>query len=99
MKKVLAVKEWFALKKAKELNRHQYSNEIYGILKETEKAMQVVIASDSTGVYSFWCPKSQIIIEEVSDGMDETRDFSQVPRFKSYQDAVNDFNEMMENYR
>lgn len=63
MYKRLVVKDWFARKKAQEKNRTFYTNDIYAIVGETEKAVEVVCVSDSTGFNSFFCPKSCLEIE------------------------------------
>lgn len=62
--KGLLVKEWFASKVfAEKRNGCMYDNGIYAILKETEKAMYVMLGGVVHFVYT-WVPKSLIYEDE-----------------------------------
>lgn len=73
MKKVLIVNERFMANKIKErYGRMRYfTNRIYAVVAESEKAYRVVCASDATGYYEFWTPKSLVsteVMQEWEDG-------------------------------
>ena len=57
---MLRVKEWFADKKCRELKRNMSNGNVEIVLKETEKAMYVMVASETLMPITFWAPKSCI---------------------------------------
>ena len=110
MKKTsLIVKEWFASKKASELGRRVYTNDVFAILAKSEKAVKVLCASDSTGKMTFWAPKSVLDISTFDNEKNEYNelhaDASQIEEMinnmpvKTYEEAVADYNEEMSLYR
>lgn len=57
--KRLVVKDWFHEKKMNELKKDVQSTNVFAILKETEKALQVFVG-DPCLFMTYWCPKSCI---------------------------------------
>jgi hypothetical protein len=77
--KKLRVKQWMGNKIANEIGRNITMCDIFGILKETEKAIYAVIAIGCDQRKTMWIPKSAI--EEQEYGMDTYE-------FDSYEEAV-----------
>jgi hypothetical protein len=77
--KKLRVKQWMGNKIANEIGRSITMCDIFGILKETEKAIYAVIAIGCDQRKTMWIPKSAI--EEQENGMDTYE-------FDSYEEAV-----------
>lgn len=62
--KPLQVKEWFAAKKFREIrNSRLYSNALFAIIGETEKAYNCMIGGLSTMIAT-WVPKSLVEVDE-----------------------------------
>ena len=109
MKKTLIVKEWFASKKASELGRRVYTNDVFAILAKSEKAVKVLCASDSTGKMTFWAPKSCLDISTFDKDKNEYNelhaDASQIDEMlntmpvKTYEEAVAEYEDHMSLYR
>lgn len=90
--KQLIVKEWFHVNKMNELKKNVQSNEVYAILKETEKAYNVLVGA-STKTMTYWVPKSQVEEAELIDGKRGT--ITDV----TYDEAWKDWNSEMSFYR
>ena len=99
MTKELRVAEWFASKVAKENGNHFYTNTIFGILGETEKAMKIACMCDGAVALVMWAPKSLIKVEEYNDACDEVRDRSNPERYTSFGDCKVAFNNYMKSFR
>ena len=67
--KSYSVKKWFADKIAQEVRRNIVVCDIYGILKETEKAIYAMVYLGARYGKPMWIPKSVLIETEV--GFDE----------------------------
>lgn len=59
--KLYKMKDWFANKKAQEIQSNIQSDEIFAILKETEKAVYGMIHLTSHVFKCVWIPKSCMI--------------------------------------
>lgn len=65
--KMLSMKEWFANKTCRELRRNLHSADIFAVIRETEKAMYVMLAECGMPI-CIWVPKS--CIEEHAGSID-----------------------------
>ncbi len=105
MRKGLEVKEWMASKIAYEKGRRYYDVDIYGTLKTTEKAVEVVFASETNGIWKSWCPKSQVIIVDLDSDEKDEKSFNSKAiegnlneviesyHFDSFEDAIRTYKE------
>lgn len=57
------MKEWFVDKVANEIKRNLYTDEIFAILKETEKAVYAMLNLDYKHTKCVWIPKSCLTVE------------------------------------
>jgi len=63
----IEVKDWIVKKKFEELGkRGGYTTQVFAILRETEKAMYVMLAT-TTSTFCLWVPKSQILVTREQD--------------------------------
>lgn len=62
----LVVKDWFHEKKMNEKRRNVQSTKVFAILKETEKAYNVLVG-DAVKSMTYWVPKSCTVEEESDD--------------------------------
>lgn len=114
MKKILVVKDWFVANKIKEHygKMRFFTNRVWAVVAESEKAVRVVCASEATGYNTFWAPKSLLDIEEVQEwedgeevnagkliNPDTTIDSLIKERFMTSEEAWESFNDMMDLYR
>lgn len=58
--KALRMKEWIANKKAQEFKINLYTDEIFAVLKETEKAIYAMISLGQGRHKCTWLPKSAV---------------------------------------
>ena len=82
--KSITVKTWFANKVAQELKRNINMCDVFGILKETEKAYYAVLNVGCHSSKTMWIPKSVVIENEKSD-------YHETMRFDSYDEAIEEF--------
>lgn len=59
--KQLSMKDWFATKVANEIRHNLHTPDIFAVLRETEKAMYVMLAIEPGCTRCTWVPKSCII--------------------------------------
>ena len=88
--KKLTVKQWMGNKIANEIGRSITMCDIFGILKETEKAIYAVIAIGCDQRKTMWIPKSAI--EEHDTGFDTYE-------FDTYEEAVEEYKRAWAPYR
>lgn len=63
----MAVKDWFHAKKMNEMHRNVQNTDVFAILKESEKALQVMVGDASHGCMVYWAPKSCLVEVEAED--------------------------------
>lgn len=90
--KQLVMKEWFANKKAQELQTNLYDDGIFAILKETEKAYYVMISLAPAKSKCFWIPKSATELRETEYAHLETK------TYEDYDVALDEFKLMWSNF-
>ena len=88
MENSLNVKEWFHNKKANEKKKRVNSSHIFAILKETEKAYNVLVG-DTKWTMTYWVPKS--CTEIISEGRTLTG--------LTYEEAAAEWNSEMAMFR
>lgn len=92
----LVVKDWFHENKMKELKKDVQSTNVYAILKETEKAYNVLVG-DTRECMTYWVSKSCVI--EVSEidkyGMSHKECLENV----TFEEAFEDWKAEMDFYR
>lgn len=66
------MKEWFATKVAQEIRHNLSTDEVFAILKETEKAVYAMLAISPNYSKCVWIPKS-CLIEDVGSSDFYTR--------------------------
>ena len=59
--KQLSMKDWFANKVANEIRHNLHNPDIFAVLRETEKAMYVMLAIEPGCTRCTWVPKSCIV--------------------------------------
>lgn len=90
--KSYSVKDWFANKVANEVKRNISMCDVFGVLKETEKAVYAVLNLGCDFHKTMWIPKSVLVENEI--GMDEHQFMHRETRFfNSYDEAVKAFKE------
>ena len=90
--KQLHIKEWFANKLANELRCNLFHTEIFAVLRETEKAYNVLFSTCGDSYRTAWIPKSCTI--ECPGSIDFHTRFG-----LSFGDALREFHDFWANYR
>lgn len=90
--KAYGMKQWFGNKLANELKRNLHNDEIFAIMKETEKAVYCMISIDSNRSKSLWIPKSAL--EEYDEGDDGCCIRRSPMICENYEECLNAFHEM-----
>ena len=84
------VKDWFANKVAQEVKMNINMCDVFGILKESEKAVYAVLNLGCRKHKTMWIPKSVLI--ENAIGEDATgHNHYETKRFDSYDEAMQEF--------
>lgn len=101
MKKLL-VKDWFHEKKMNEMERNVQTTRIFGIIKESAKAMYVMVGTPNARM-CYWCPKSCIIEGTIEDDAginywEGTRNFTEYGE-EAYDICATQFETEMSMYR
>lgn len=68
----IKIKDWFGNKLANELRANLPNNEIFAVLKETEKAYYAMISLAPGRSKCVWVPKSATFTEETDESYKET---------------------------
>ena len=85
------VKEWFGNKVAMEAGKNISMCEVFGIIKESEKAVYAVLNIGSYSRKTMWVPKSVLVANEIGkDGQGMMH--YETMRFDSYDEAIEAFN-------
>ena len=93
--KSITVKEWFANKIANEVGRNINMCDVFGILKETEKAVYAMVSLGNKSRKTMWIPKSVLIEEQIGeDG--QGRFHYETRKFETYEEAVEEFKSFWE---
>ena len=88
--KSITVKNWFANKIAAEYGSNISMCDVFGILKESDKAVYAVMNLGCRKHKTQWVPKSVLIENQI--GEDETgRYHYETKRFESYEEAMQEF--------
>lgn len=110
MRKGLEVKDWMARNIADQLNKRCYDVDVFGVLEVREKAVKLVFASMSNGMYVAWCPKSQLIVVDLDSRDFEKKTENRKPieadleevinkyKFESFSQALQEFRAQMTPY-
>lgn len=88
--KSISVKEWFANKMAQELGRNISRCDVFGIIKESEKAVYALVDLGSSSKTT-WIPKSCLIETEVGHDAQEVMHWDTY-RFETYDEARAEYN-------
>ena len=95
--KSYTVTDYFADKVAEEVNRNIGMCEVFGILKESDKAVYALLNIGARSRKCMWVPKCFLISHEV--GKDETGEMHyETKKFESYEEAVRAFQEFWDLY-
>lgn len=89
------VKDWFHEKKMNEMRKNVQTTDIFAIIKETEKAAQVLVGTPNAYMV-YWCPKS-CMIDTVEDAQGKAH--PEVLTGMTYEEAINEFKTQMSVYR
>lgn len=88
--KSITVKDWFANKVAQEARRNINMCDVFGIIKESEKAVYAMLNLGCRSKKTMWIPKSVLIENAV--GEDATGHFHyETMQFASYEEACEEF--------
>lgn len=85
--KSITVKDWFANKVAQEVGRNINMCDVFGIIKETEKAVYAVLNLGCRSRKAMWIPKSVLIENEVGEDAYGMMHY-ETKNFESYEDAM-----------
>lgn len=97
--KSISVKEWFANKMAQEIGRNISRCDVFGIIKESEKAVYALVDLGTAGSKTTWIPKSCLIEAEVGIG-DDAQGYMHwdTYRFENYDEARAEFRRFKEQF-
>lgn len=88
--KSYTVKDWFANKVANEVKRNITMCDLYGILKETDKAVYALVTLGCEHCKMMWIPKSVLIENEVGKNEFGMMNF-ETYFYNDYKEMVRDF--------
>jgi hypothetical protein len=86
------VKDWFGNKVAQEVKMNISMCEVFGILKESEKAVYAVLNLGCNHRKTMWIPKSVLISNEIGQDAQGSMHYETM-QFNSYEEAVEAFTE------
>lgn len=90
--KTLVIKDWFLNKKAEEFRKNLTATRAFAILKETEKAYNVMYSLSPNYAKCFWVPKSATEWQETENSDHATR------IIEDYDKALSEFKTMWSAY-
>ena len=84
------VKDWFANKVAQEVKKNINMCDAFGILKESEKAVYVVLNLGCRSCKTMWVPKSALVSNEIGKDARGAMHYETM-KFDSYSEAAEAF--------
>lgn len=92
----LAVKDWFHTKKMNEMHKNVQTTDVFAIIKESEKAMQVLVGTPNSFMV-YWAPKSCLVEVEAEDAQGKIH--KEALTGLTYEEAVEAFKATMSQYK
>lgn len=96
--KSYTVKEWFANKVANEIGRNISMCNVFGVLKESEKAVYAVLNCGTDCRKTMWIPKSVLIENEIGEDAQGFFHY-ETKQFDSYEEAVAELKTFWNDFR
>ena len=88
--KSITVKDWFANKVATEAGTNISMCDVFGILKESEKAVYAVLNIGCRKYKTMWIPKSVLIENKIGEDVHGIHHYETM-RFETYDEAIYEF--------
>lgn len=89
--KSYTVKEWYANKIANEVHRSIHMCEVFGIIKETEKAVYAVLNLGNRFSRTTWVPKSVLVEQQIGETASGSVNYETL-QFETFEEATAEFN-------
>lgn len=92
------VKQWFANKVANEIGRNINMCNVFGVLKESEKAVYAILNCGTDCRKTMWVPKSALVEYEVGEDAQGVY-HHETKKYESYNEGVDALNAHWSDYR